>query len=97
MFVSKCFFCRNTIKVLDDELLVFDPKEETEDFFFHGKKQNIRDIAKKANKEMEFVFDRVFRSDANNLDVYSGTTKGIITTFLEGYNCSGNHFCLPTY
>lgn len=70
-------------------MLVFDPKEETEGFFFHGVKQKARDIAKRPNKEMQFIFDRVFGMEATNLEVYSGTTKGIISTLLEGYNCSG--------
>uniref|UniRef100_A0A1B6FS76 Kinesin-like protein n=1 Tax=Cuerna arida TaxID=1464854 RepID=A0A1B6FS76_9HEMI len=79
---------RSTIKVIDDRMLIFDPKEETEGFFFHGVKQKTRDIAKRTNKEMQFIFDRVFSSDANNMEVYEGTTEGIISNILEGYNCS---------
>uniref|UniRef100_A0A1B6M212 Kinesin-like protein n=2 Tax=Graphocephala atropunctata TaxID=36148 RepID=A0A1B6M212_9HEMI len=79
---------RNIIKVIDDRMLIFDPKEETEGFFFHGVKQNPRDIAKRKNKEMQFVFDRVFSGEANNVEVYEGTTEKIISNILEGYNCS---------
>ncbi|KAG8297617.1 hypothetical protein J6590_031660 [Homalodisca vitripennis] len=79
---------RSTIKVIDDRMLIFDPKEDTEGFFFHGVKQKTRDIAKRTNKEMQFIFDRVFSGEANNMDVYAGTTEGIISNILEGYNCS---------
>lgn len=70
-------------------MLVFDPKEETQGFFFHGVKQKARDIAKRTNKEMQFFFDRVFSNEASNTDLYEGTTEGIISTLLDGYNCSG--------
>ncbi|XP_054276265.1 kinesin-like protein KIF18A isoform X2 [Macrosteles quadrilineatus] len=79
---------RNIIKVIDDRILIFDPKEESEGFFFHGVKQKSRDIAKKQNKDMEFAFDRVFSGISTNEEVYQETTKGIITTLLDGYNCS---------
>lgn len=68
---------------------MFDPKEETQGFFFHGVKQKARDLAKRTNKEMQFFFDRVFGNEASNADLYQGTTEGIISTLLDGYNCSG--------
>lgn len=70
-------------------MLIFDPIEETQGFFFHGMKQKSRDIAKKTNKEMQFMFDRIFDNDADNTYVYENTTQGIVTSLLEGYNCSG--------
>ena len=30
------FFFRNVIEVVDDRMLIFDPKNDEEDFFFHG-------------------------------------------------------------
>lgn len=86
---SKNLIFRSTIKVIDDKMLVFDPKEETQGFFFHGVKQKARDLAKRTNKEMQFFFDRVFGNEASNADLYQGTTEGIISTLLDGYNCSG--------
>lgn len=74
-------------------MLIFDPKEEEEQFFFHGQKQKARDICKKANKEMEFVFNKVFSPEATNNEVFESSTKNIITSLLEGYNCSGKVMC----
>jgi len=77
-----------TIKVIDDKVLIFDPKEEMKGFFFHGVKQKGRDIAKKTNKNMQFMFDSVFNEESTNVEVYQGSTQAIINTLLEGYNCS---------
>ncbi|XP_039300662.1 kinesin-like protein KIF18A isoform X1 [Nilaparvata lugens] len=69
-------------------MLVFDPKEEEEQFFFRGVKQKMRDMTKKQPKEMGFLFDGVFNAEATNVDVYNRTTRSIISNLLEGYNCS---------
>uniref|UniRef100_A0A1B6C5W6 Kinesin motor domain-containing protein n=1 Tax=Clastoptera arizonana TaxID=38151 RepID=A0A1B6C5W6_9HEMI len=76
------------LKVLGDKMLVFDPKEDNDVFFFHGKKQNTRDITKKVNKEIKFFFDYVFHQKSTNLEVFQATTKDMIPALLEGYNCS---------
>lgn len=70
-------------------MLVFDPKEDDQPFFFHGVKQRMRDITKKQNKEMQFVFDRVFDARSENENVYAGSICEILPSLLEGYNCSG--------
>ncbi|XP_075213964.1 kinesin-like protein at 67A isoform X2 [Lycorma delicatula] len=79
---------RNVVKVVDDKLLIFDPKEDDQPFFFHGTRQKTRDMTKKQNKQMDFLFDGVFGSDKTNLDVHIHTTHSIIGKLLEGYNCS---------
>jgi kinesin family protein 18/19 len=35
---------RSVVRVLDYNMLVFEPKEEEEPFFYHGIKQNHRDV-----------------------------------------------------
>lgn len=45
-------------------------------------------MLKKQNKELEFMFDTVFTLDANNEDIFEGTTKELINNLLDGYNCS---------
>ncbi|XP_069692259.1 kinesin-like protein KIF18A [Periplaneta americana] len=80
--------CRSVIKYLDDNTIIFDPKENEESFFFHGTKQNFRDIGKKQRKELEFSFDRVFDCGASNNSVFEGSTKDIVACLLDGYNCS---------
>lgn len=79
---------RNVIDVIDDRMLVFDPKACEDDFFFHGQKQQRRDLNKKANRDQKFAFDCVFGPNSTNEDVFEGTTKDLIDVIFNGYNCS---------
>ncbi|XP_071446360.1 kinesin-like protein KIF18B [Hetaerina americana] len=79
---------RAVVKVLDDRMLMFDPKVEEDDFYFQGMRQKTRDLNKKSNKDMRFIFDRVFGPEATTEEVFGGSTKDIIGHLLEGYNCS---------
>lgn len=80
--------CRNVIKVVDDQILIFDPKQEEQPFFYHGVQQRSRDLLKKANKDITFVFDRVFNNASSNSEVFMSSTKSLINTLMDGYNCS---------
>ena len=64
-------------------MLVFDPKEDTDDFFYHGQKQQRRDLNKKANRDQKFAFDCVFAPSASNQDVYEGKFD---TNFVSNQN-----------
>jgi len=79
------------VHVVDKHILVFDPKQE-EISFFHGKKTMNRDITKRQNKDLKFVFDAVFDETSTQLEVFEHTTKPILRSFLNGYNCTGNCF-----
>lgn len=79
------------LHVVDKHILVFDPKQE-EISFFHGKKTMNRDITKRQNKDLKFVFDAVFDETSTQLEVFEHTTKPILHSFLNGYNCTGNYF-----
>ena len=78
----------NVINVVDDKMLIFDPKEDSEDFFYHGKKQGRRDLNKRENKDKKFAFDAVFPPGSTNQQVFEGTTKDLVETVFSGYNCS---------
>ena len=79
----------NVIQIIDDKMLVFDPKDGNgDDFFFHGKKQGRRDLNKKENKDKKFAFDAVFPPGSNNKQVFENTTKDLVETVFNGYNCS---------
>ncbi|XP_017892310.1 kinesin-like protein KIF18A [Ceratina calcarata] len=80
--------CRTVVKVVDDKMLIFDPKEEDNPFFYHGVAQKSRDLLKKQNKELQFIFDRIFDKSSNNCDVFEGSTRDLINSLLDGYNCS---------
>jgi len=79
---------RTVIQVVDDKMLIFDPKEQATPFFFHNVAQKGRDMLKKQNKQLQFIFDRVFDSTSTNTDVFEGSTKNLINSLLDGYNCS---------
>ncbi|NXD13470.1 KI18A protein, partial [Nothocercus nigrocapillus] len=75
------------VHVVDQNLLVFDPKEE-EVSFFHGKRLAHRDINKRKKKDLKFVFDAVFAESSSQLEVFEHTTKSVLDGFLNGYNCT---------
>ncbi|ROT71207.1 putative kinesin-like protein KIF18A-like, partial [Penaeus vannamei] len=79
---------RCIVKLVDDHMMVFDPKEEDEEFFFRGVRQRTRDLNKRQHKEQKFVFERVFGEDSTNEQIYEETTKDLVDTLLNGYNCS---------
>lgn len=79
---------RTVVKIIDERMLIFDPKEEDNPFFYRGVVQKGRDLLKKQNKELQFVFDKVFDSTSSNINVYEGSTKELISSLLDGYNCS---------
>lgn len=80
---------RKVLDVVDKYILVFDPKVE-EVSFFHGKKVPYRDLNKKQNKDLKFVFDTVFGENSTQVEVFEHTTKTLLNGFLNGYNCTGN-------
>lgn len=75
------------VHVVDKHILVFDPKQE-EISFFHGKKILNRDTTKRQNKDLKFVFDAVFDETSTQREVFENTTKPILRSFLNGYNCT---------
>ncbi|XP_052751227.1 kinesin-like protein KIF18A isoform X2 [Galleria mellonella] len=79
---------RIVVDVVDDKMLVFDPKEEMRPFFYQGVQQPNKNFLKRANKELKFVFDNVCSQSATNRDVFETTTKDMLSALMEGYNCS---------
>ncbi|XP_023929910.1 kinesin-like protein KIF18A isoform X2 [Lingula anatina] len=79
----------NIVRVMDEQVLVFDPKEDHgSPDYYHGKRRKRRDIMKRQNKDMRYAFDRVFSEYATNQEVYENTTMKILDGFMDGYNCS---------
>ncbi|XP_027757165.1 kinesin-like protein KIF18A [Empidonax traillii] len=75
------------VHVIDQHVLVFDPKEE-EVSFFNGKRLTHRDINKRQRKDLKFMFDAIFDEMSSQLEVFEHTTKTLIEGFLNGYNCT---------
>ncbi|XP_064602371.1 kinesin-like protein KIF18A [Liolophura sinensis] len=77
---------RTVVQPMDERVLVFDPKEETPEHFFHGKIVRRRDITKRPNRDLKFAFDYVFASHNTNKDVFEQTTRSVLEGVLDGYN-----------
>uniref|UniRef100_A0A2K5TYZ8 Kinesin-like protein n=1 Tax=Macaca fascicularis TaxID=9541 RepID=A0A2K5TYZ8_MACFA len=75
------------VHVVDKHILVFDPKQE-EVSFFHGKRTTNQNVIKRQNKDLKFVFDAVFDETSTQSEVFEHTTKPILRSFLNGYNCT---------
>lgn len=77
------------IDILDDRMLVFDPKDNEDEFFYKGRLQNHRDLNKRVKRDHKFAFDVVFGPESSNEDVFNSTTKDLVDVLLSGFNCSG--------
>lgn len=74
------------VRVVDERCLVFDPKAEADPFYFQG--QRACGGLVKPNKDQTFMFDKVFDETKDNAYVFEHTTKEMVQTLLDGYNCS---------
>lgn len=81
--------CRNVVQVVDNHMLIFDPKEVDTSCFGSRRVRN-RNINKRANKDLKFVFDHVFNENATQVDIFESTTKGVLDGVMNGFNCTGN-------
>ncbi|XP_068210471.1 uncharacterized protein [Palaemon carinicauda] len=79
---------RRVVKVVDEHMMIFDPKVDDEDFFFKGVRQRTRDFNRRQHKEQKFIFERIYNETSTNEEIFDETTKDIIDTILAGYNCS---------
>eukprot|EP00062_Callorhinchus_milii_P023437 gi/632982277/ref/XP_007908049.1/ PREDICTED: kinesin-like protein KIF18B isoform X1 [Callorhinchus milii] len=76
------------VQVVDEQVLVFDPKEDTSEGVFAEVKFRGRAAPSRKNKDLKFVFDRVFDQSATQEDLFEFATKNILEGVLNGYNCS---------
>ncbi|XP_038664246.1 kinesin-like protein KIF18A [Scyliorhinus canicula] len=74
------------VHVVDKHMLVFDPKVE-EINYSYGCKVKHRDLNKRKNKDLQFVFDRVLGGDSSQSDIFE-ETKSILESVFNGYNCT---------
>ncbi|KAK2071564.1 hypothetical protein P8C59_005976 [Phyllachora maydis] len=75
---------RCVVKVVDDRCLVFDPPEDNPVQKFS---RSVVPTGKKV-KDQVFAFDRVFDDNVTQVEVYEGTTKGLLDSVLDGYNAT---------
>ncbi|KAK3874985.1 hypothetical protein Pcinc_020120 [Petrolisthes cinctipes] len=79
---------RCILDVVDEHMLVFDPRRNENQFFFKGALQRNRDLHKRQPREQKFIFERVFSTQSTNEDIYDASTHDLLDTLLSGYNCS---------
>ena len=82
--------CETIVKILDDHVLVFDPKEDN-DPDFQGNcatARKRRALLSRKRRDLRFAFDRVFDENSKQTDVFEHTTKTVIDGLLDGVNCS---------
>ncbi|CAN9507142.1 unnamed protein product [Ophioblennius macclurei] len=78
--------CRNVVQVVDGHMLIFDPKEEEP--CFGSQRVRNRNVNKRANKDLKFVFDHVFGENSSQVDIFENTTKVVLDGVMNGFNCT---------
>jgi len=76
-------------KVVDEKVIVFDPKIQTSPELCRGRKRAFRDLNKRVNRNVYFAFDRVFDENASNEEVFRFTAQSVVADVLNGYNACG--------
>jgi kinesin family protein 18/19 len=76
---------QETIQDSHEGCSVFDPPEDNPVQKFS---RSVVPSAGKKVKDQVFAFDRIFDDNASQIDVYEGTTKGLLDSVLDGYNAT---------
>ena len=82
---------KTVVRVIDDHMLVFDPKTDSEAVRFGRappKRRERNTVLDRRAKDLRFAFDRVFNEHATNQELFENTTYSVVDNLLEGYNCS---------
>ena len=74
---------KRVVTVVDDHVIVFDPKKET----LSGRKRR-RSILARQPKDLRLAFDRVFDQYATQVDIFEASTKPLVDGIMNGINCS---------
>ncbi|KDN48149.1 hypothetical protein RSAG8_03165, partial [Rhizoctonia solani AG-8 WAC10335] len=69
----------------DDRSLTFDPPDEESSRLYESKGYF---PGRKPFKDQLYIFDRVFDQDAQQIDVFEGTTKKLLDGILDGFNAT---------
>ena len=77
---------REVVKIVDDRILMFDPEEKEKNRA--APERGFLAPGTRKCKDKRFMFDRVFDSDARQIDVYEATAKPLLDGFLDGYNAT---------
>ena len=75
---------REVVQVIDDRILTFDPAEPDQAKAFV--ERGFLPPGTKRYKDRRFMFDRVFRPDASQQEVYDATARPLLQRLLDGFN-----------
>ncbi|KAI0306915.1 P-loop containing nucleoside triphosphate hydrolase protein [Multifurca ochricompacta] len=75
---------REVVRIVDDRILTFDPAEPDQAKAFV--ERGFLPPGTKRYKDRRFMFDRVFRPDASQQEVYDTTACPLLQRLLDGYN-----------
>ncbi|QRW02067.1 kinesin motor domain protein [Ceratobasidium sp. AG-Ba] len=76
---------RRVVVPCDDRSLTFDPPDEESSRIYETKGYY---PGRKPFKDQLYIFDRVFDQDAQQIDVFEGTTKKLLDGLLDGFNAT---------
>ncbi|KAH9960484.1 P-loop containing nucleoside triphosphate hydrolase protein [Russula dissimulans] len=75
---------RQVVQIVDDRILTFDPAEPDQAKAFV--ERGFLPPGTKRYKDRRFMFDRVFRPDSSQQEVYDATSRPLIQRLLDGFN-----------
>ncbi|KAH9030157.1 kinesin-domain-containing protein [Lactarius pseudohatsudake] len=75
---------RETVQIVDDRILTFDPAEPDQAQAFA--ERGFIPPGTKRHKDRRFMFDRVFRPDSSQQEVYDATARPLLQRLLDGFN-----------
>ncbi|RPD67117.1 kinesin-domain-containing protein [Lentinus tigrinus ALCF2SS1-7] len=75
---------RDIVQIVDDRVLTFDPEEKDASRAFV--ERGFVPPGTKRYKDRRFIFDRVFRHDASQTEVYGSTARPLLKNLLDGFN-----------
>ena len=74
---------KNIVTVVDDHIIVFDPKKEVSPL-----RRRRKPVLSRRPKDLRLAFDRVFNQYATQVDVFQASTKPLVDGLMDGINCS---------
>ena len=74
---------KSVVTVVDDHVIVFDPKKES----LSGQKRR-KSIMTRGPKDLRLAFDKVCDQYATQVDVFEASTKPLVDGVMDGINCS---------
>ncbi|KAH9173407.1 P-loop containing nucleoside triphosphate hydrolase protein [Lactarius sanguifluus] len=75
---------REIVQIVDDRILTFDPAEPDQAKAFA--ERGFIPPGTKRYKDRRFMFDRVFRPDSSQQEVYDATARPLLQRLLDGFN-----------